>query len=252
MGLKKQWKSKKPYKKTKKAKSVLARSPSGIKLQTPGMTLQIAQRDKVYTFIQRVSGEELTLVSTPLSSYGGIAKYMKQGNAEESYSFAFCMGDVGQRATFTAIFDEYRIDKVVMNFRPLFTANIAASVPLTGASAGVGTIYDPGTIIVCIDNDDYADATSGDLRQCNGSQIIRCVQENDIVVTVNRPKTSVALYQGAFTGYGSVNSGWIDCDSLNVQHFGVKVAIDKYETAAPVLQAWCVDCVYYISFRGVK
>ena len=251
MAIKKQWKSKKPYKKTWKAKSVLARSPSSIKTSPIGVSRGLTQKDKFYTFTQRVSGEALTLYSTPLVSVGGIAKYMRQTNAEDSYSFAFCLNDLSQKTTFTGLFDEYRFDKVVVNFRPLISSNVNASTALTAAGFATQNLVDPGTIIIAIDNDDYSDATSDALRQVSGSQIFRCIQPNDIVVTINRPKISTAVYQGAFTGYGSTNS-WIDCETTAVQHFGVKCAIDAYDSTAPTPQHWCVDCEYTVSFRGVR
>ena len=231
--------------------AVFTRSPSGISTVSPSSgKVSGGISEKVYTFVQRVGGDNMTLVSTALTSIQGVAKYMVQSSAAEvDYAFAFCLNDLGQQATFTGLFDEYRFDKVVLNFRPLKTEQVNAATPLTAAFNTFADSYDSGTMIVAIDQDDYANATFGALQQYSSSLVCRVIQPNDIKVVINRPKVSQALYAGAFTSYGSSRT-WIDCASISVQHFGCKVAIER--GIANLGQLWAVDAEYTVSFRGVR
>jgi len=61
-----------------------------------------------------------------------------------------------------------------------------------------------------------------------------------------RPYVAVALYSGAFSSFGSEPSQWIDCASPNVQHYGLKAALD----VAPSVYTYDLAVRAVVSFRG--
>jgi len=61
-----------------------------------------------------------------------------------------------------------------------------------------------------------------------------------------QPNTAIAVYSGAFTSFGSVPAGWIDCASSTVQHYGMKAAWG----VGAVAQIYNLSVRMLVSFRG--
>jgi len=116
--------------------------------------------------------------------------------------------NVPNYASYTALFDEYKIDEVEVWINPNPLTTLAAST--------VRGLYSSAV--------DYDDA--------NTPSTVATVsdKQNSLTTTVTeshyhkfQPKFAVGTYSGTFVSFGS-STGWIDCGSPNVQHYGLKLA----------------------------
>jgi len=167
------------------------------------------------------------------------------GNAEADFSGAAtnCLSPffslLDQAASWGAIFDQYRIDRVDHVFRPLFAAQ--------NFSSGAGDL--PPSIYTVIDYDDNVTANIASLRQYTSLAI----HEFETFRVSYRPHIALAAYSGAFTSYANVVAGWIDLGSQGVGHFGCKVAVGAGSGVGQTnLQKWRIDTTLTISLRNVR
>lgn len=154
-------------------------------------------------------------------------------------SFAVQLSFLDNVTSFTTLFDQYRFDWCECIFRPMYTAQ-----PLSALSSIiVPQLY---TII------DYDDPTP--LSTLSGMREYQNLQMSELETVVRRfkPHAAMAAYTGSFSGYGNVESPWIDCTSSTVQHYGIKWAIDAGDTGQTALQTWSVTMRVGLSFRNVR
>lgn len=109
-------------------------------------------------------------------------------------------------ATYTSLFDQYRILEVEAWFTP-FAAQGATVFGTQTYAVDLDDVNVPVTIA------SVAEAQSSVISDGGSGTYIRWC-----------PHMAVALFSGAFTSYGNEPAGWIDSASPNVQHFGVKAA----------------------------
>lgn len=136
---------------------------------------------------------------------------------------------------YTALFDQYRINKVKVTFMP--RANSAD----VGSTAGLVKFFS------VIDYDD-ADAPTNltDLLQYENLKTTRCISDHSRVLA---PRFATEVYQSAIaTGY-SARRGWLDCDNPSIQHFGLKWCWQQLPAGA---QSMDLKVDYYLSFKGTK
>jgi hypothetical protein len=139
--------------------------------------------------------------------------------------------NVPNYAAYTAIFDEYKIDEVEVWITPNPVSSVAASTVRGLWSSAV----------------DYDDAnTPASISTVSDKQ-------SNLTTTVDEahyhkwtPKFAVGTYSGTFVSFGS-STGWLDCASPNVQHYGLKVAFSQ---TAGGIQFVSMTSRLTISFRG--
>jgi len=159
-------------------------------------------------------------------------------------SAAFSLQDLDQATSFTAVFDQYRIDRVVMqvktqnNVLNFNTASLANSSP-------------PQTFWV-VDRDDSSVLTT--LAQARQYDNVQEATAMDNVEIDLQPSVTPAVYAaGAFSGYAIVRTGmWLDCNNVSIPHYGVKWAITELAALATDTYYWNVFFYYYVSFRNVR
>jgi len=121
----------------------------------------------------------------------------------------FSLSSNVQNATaYTALFDEYKIDEIEVWINPNPLTTLAASTQRGLYSSAV----------------DYDDAnTPGTISTVSDKQnsLTTAVTENHYHKFV--PRFAYGTYSGTFTSFGST-TGWIDCASPSVQHYGLKIA----------------------------
>jgi len=187
------------------------------------------QNNNIYTFCQYLP--ETTLQqSQPGNLFAG-------GVALSVLSPTLSLLD--QVGSFTGIFDQYRISRVSISFRPFFQkANFTA-----------GTDYVP-LIYTVVDYDDGA--APGSLAYLREYQ--NCTIHEDDAFTVSfEPHVAVAAYgAGAFTSYSNVKSPWIDAVSTNVPHYGLKLGVTAGAAGQTHLQAWQISTQLCVQFRNVR
>jgi hypothetical protein len=147
------------------------------------------------------------------------------------------LASLDQVNTYTALFDQYRIDEVQVTLRPTFNVGIQ----------GLGT---PSPIIyTVIDYDDSsALGTIAAFRQYNN-----CTETQfETVVRSFKPHAAMAAYTGTFVGFANEESPWLDCSSTTIQHYGYKFAIAPPPSSTTSLYSVALTTRMKISFRNVR
>jgi len=165
---------------------------------------------------------------------------VQQAAVETDGALAFQLNDLAQYATFTALYDQYRIRQLDVKMIPAITAYLDST---GGAAKGFNS-----RVWTAIDYDDATALTAVALREYT------TVRENmgtDMICRSFVPHFALAAYSGAFNSYANT-IGWLDCNSAGVQHYGFKWAIEAAPAATSVLQSWRFDVTYYFEFRNVR
>jgi len=159
---------------------------------------------------------------------------------------AFSIADLPQFASYSALFDQYRFDRIRLRF--LFRGT--AGVTNQNSSS-------PNTLLplmyVVIDFDDantLADKNAA--REYDNCQIVRSGESLELDFV---PSFAPATYAGgAFTGYGVVPSPsmWLDIASSGILQYGVKAIIDPLTTASTENIIWDVEAQYVVSFMNIR
>lgn len=132
-------------------------------------------------------------------------------------AMTFSMAGLPNATEFTALFDQYKIMKVKLDFIPFGdTVNLPIST-MTGTTA----LTSPGgPLITAIDYDDnLIPGAASDLLQYQASKVTPVPKRLKMSL---RPKFATEVYRsGIATGYGA-RSGWLDCANSDIPHYGVK------------------------------
>lgn len=173
------------------------------------------------------------IISQPVYDYTGPTNFA--GNGVAGY---FQLGQAPGSSEFTALFDVFRIAGITMRF--IYGQNTQ------DASA---TRAIPNLVLV----HDYDDGTAlsglteyGQYTQCHVHRMDKEFK------TSFQPRTSMAVYNGAFTGYATTSKDiWYDCASSGIQFYGVKWAIDPvvYGAGTTVIGQLSLIIEYNLEFK---
>jgi len=214
--------------KTKRNKHGKQTNKSAIRVAAKdGTTWSVVSQGKPASKLPRVvSNEPFRVIQT----VDGGALLTTSGSAPTFGSIYFTAGGLDQISSFSAIFDQYRIDLVEAWITPQYN-------PANGAQVEYASVidYDDANNLTT-----YAQAT--DYENCVESSIgvghYRCF----------KPHIATAAYSGSFTSYGNLTSPWIDMASTTVQHYGIKIAC---QTISPTSTIHIVYRLHF-SFRNVR
>lgn len=175
------------------------------------------QNSKIYTF-------ERSLAPTVISSSTVTPNF-------QSYSFQ--LNDFPNFGEFTSLFDQYRLERVLIRIIPHST---------------IGSTADPvdGYLAVVVDYDDATNPSSIDaMMEYQNSTIVPATQEFQTSIV---PRAAVAAYSGAFTSYANVGRQWCDVASPAIQHYGFKIGIAQTSS----VRKWSVYRKYTLAFRSPR
>lgn len=180
-------------------------------------------------------------VSTGVSS-----STIYQGGATEVVgAIAFQLSDLDQVSTLSALFDQYRIDRVLLR---ISTKNQNVNL---AQIASPNQAY-PTMRVVCDFDDATAPASTSDLQQYDSCTDLGPGNSMDIVI---EPAVTKAVYaSGAFSGYTVESSSdqWLDIANTSVPHYGVKFAVAALQASATYSYQWTVSAWYTVSFRNTR
>lgn len=169
------------------------------------------------------------------TALGPISLAAASGDFLAGYNFQLSQvgGNVGP---FTALYDQYRIAKVVWQLVPKW------NVSDVNTTAGGGNLP---MIATCIDYDDSNTPPNyGDVLQRQNAKIHRGAK---IITRVFKPCANFVV--DATTGaLNAKQSPWLDVQNINVPHYGVKLAIQGPAVALD----FDVIVKYYLQFRQVR
>jgi len=194
----------------------------------------LSTKQIVYSFTQ----------SSGLTAASGTTTVSASGSATTQWSLGFTIADLPQVASFATIFDQYRIDKVVV--RIMSRNNAVSMVNLTSPN-----LVNPLHAIV-VDRDDISVLGSYQaVVQYDNCQVIQGDTSMDIEL---KPSITPAAYSsGAFSGYVIQDTdAWIDFANTSVLYYGIKGAITQLTASSAQNWVWDINAAYYVSFRKVR
>lgn len=179
-------------------------------------------------------------LTTLTTSAGGGTSYFGLG-------LAFELADLPNVTEFTNLFDQYRLHHVDVEIVPLW--NVA---PTTGTAGGNGNFT--GYCHSVLDFDDATAptaATSGiqSLQQYRSYRLENIVRGRPLRWRLV-PMMALGAYSGAFTSYAAQQPMWIDCNSANVQHYGIKFIFELLDPAGVTsYMDFRINLRYYLELR---
>jgi hypothetical protein len=185
----------------KTPKSSLSARPTTINWNTqamnaPGFLNTIARDHRPYTVVQTSTQGRVLQSQTALFQVG---------------SKFWSTADILQYSSFSAVFDQYKIDFVEVWLTPYGPGSIG-SYPLNTKIYSV------------VDYDDANAPTSLSALQAYENCVTTRASDGHYIKF--KPHIAVAAYGGAFTQFKNEAADWIDVASGSVQHYGVKFGCD--------------------------
>jgi hypothetical protein len=176
---------------------------------------RLLSTDNHCTFVQDAPGVSLT----------------QAAGAAALGAIGFQLSYLDQYTTFTALFDEYKVDWMQITFRPHANAS-----PLT-----VNTVIVPQLITVVDFDDSTAPASLAVLREYDNSQV--SIFETQV-------RTFVPGWVDA--SGETLHNDWLDCAFTGIPFFGCKYGIEAGAGGQTSLQYFSVQIRVQLSFRHVR
>lgn len=167
--------------------------------------------------------------------------------ADTRIGLQFSMNTAVDFGLFTAIFDQYRITKVVVHFVPVKTEVVTRPYDDTTTPNANG---DTPMLAYVIDRDDATTGGDGfdEIRNRQGVIIKKMTSPHSVTFTPSRLRS---VYQSpTTTGYviDTDKYAWLDCATNSIPHYGLKI---MGQTASPAgafrMRYWTT---YHLQFRS--
>lgn len=162
------------------------------------------------------------------------------------WSLYFTLNDLPQMASYSALFDCYRINKAVLKLTPFLTGLTTSNI-----ATGTTATFDECMVTV-LDFDDSTQLTS--LSAAEEYETYKMTPSYKEHTRTLVPAVSSVAYKTALTfGYTQKTKQWVDIANPEVPHYGVKGVIQGPGTAANARrQAWWVRVKLYFSCKQVR
>ena len=162
------------------------------------------------------------------------------------FSYHFTMDEIPQSATFAALFDAYRVNKIVLKFIPMnqFTQLGNGSANLAAQPQWLSTVidYDDNTLLT----------TEGQLLEYETFKQSRPSATHKRVFV---PAMAQQYFKtsGTTIAFGQAKKRWVDAAYLDVEHYGIKGLVNGPAVQASQVQtSWKVYATAYISFKQTR
>ncbi len=185
-------------------------------------------------------------VQSGLSNVGGSsvpANLIQNSAVFLNTTIAFQLSDIPNVSTLAALFDQYRIDKVLLRVK---SRNNAVFVANTASPNGaVPTAYAVRDI-----DDASALSTMSDYLQYD--TCLTFSGEEDFVIELTPSVTKAVFSSGAFSGYTVDQPCWLDIANTSIPHYGVKIGVGGLTASTTSSWAWDVTAEYIVSFMSTR
>lgn len=146
--------------------------------------------------------------------------------------FTFQLADVPNHTEFTALYDQYCIKGVKMEFIPRFNvANLGDTIP---------------ELFSIVDYDGSAPSTEPGFLQYQNLKMTRGTQIHKRYL---KPAVLPQVFQGVTTGYSIKKNQWIDSADDALPHYGVSTWLPTSGANNP---SWDLKVTYYLAFKNVR
>lgn len=154
----------------------------------------------------------------------------------------FTLDSLPNYTELTALYDQYRIVGVKANIINTVPCNVA----VYNAGTGLKEYLVPPTLISAVDLDDASATTTNAILEMESCIIHGGGRKHTRELV---PACAEALYQGAFTGYGSRRNAWIDSSSPSVQHYGLKLGVKNVSSLTAFPGAFQIFITLIVEFK---
>lgn len=168
------------------------------------------------------------------------------GGTDGAFSIFFQMSDLPQVASFSALFDEYKVNYVKYKFTPA-----VEQYAETNVITDTATPFQMQYLNTVLDYDDATNLTS--INQAMEYESFKSTRAGHITVRSGVPSLSNEVYRtgGGTIGYARKSKQWCDMAYTDIPFYLLKGYIDHY-AAAQLQMRWKVIGTAYISFRQVR
>jgi len=168
---------------------------------------------------------ELTLFAPPVTNF------LTTSTTPTAYAAtAFTLSALASSSNLTTVFDQYWIKEIEVLLVPQITeALLTGGVGLIASAIDFDDANVPATM-EAVSNHEHALESAGSCQHYHRFA----------------PQFAVATYSGAFTSF-SQSTGWVDCASPAVQHYGLKA----FSTPTFASQTIALIARYTVRFRGI-
>lgn len=177
-----------------------------------------------------------------------LQNYITTPGAGGGGAISFQLNQLPSSTDFTSLFDQYMIEKVVLQLVPSVTEipQDAGGAALPAASAGYS-----GMLHTVLDFDDNTSPTgSTELMEYDN---VKSTRWNEVHTRVLTPAVAREMYRSAATtGYGQATHQWIDAAYPDVPHYGVKFWVDGFSTAVTPSINFHARIKYYLKMKNVR
>lgn len=168
------------------------------------------------------------------------------GAAGAGYAYAFQLNQIPNQDDFTRLYDQYRIRAIKWQLIPKQGLAVLNSIP-SGPAATAPIMPKIFSVI------DYDDATApGGLDELLQYESVKYTRANKTHTRFLKPAIADEVFgSGITTGYAMRQNAWIDCNSNQVEHYGIRVWAEGSTTFTP---PWNFDimCKFYMEFKNVR
>jgi hypothetical protein len=178
-----------------------------------------------------------------ISGLGSFPFFAAQAATNQFPVIGFELADCDQQATLAGLFDQYKIEEVEMIITP---SNSGVDLHAAASPNQVN----PQCIVVSDYDDATALASFAAAREYDNNVVFNGCQGVHIRM---RPAISLAVYaSGAFSGYAVSGPQWLDCNSNNIPHYGLKFAVQGLSTSSTEFYQWNIQTWYHLAFQNVR
>jgi len=159
---------------------------------------------------------------------------------------SFALDDISDYSNYTAIYDQWRIVGVQVNF--ILRKNVSDQDDTTQ--------YAQWALLTEDHDDATAPTTMATLQGYNSVKQWHFLKTPVFKMFVRPNITAAAFSAGAFTGYTLGRTGhggpWVDCANPDVKYYGIKWGFPSMGGVTSNTYACDIMCKYYIQFRGQR
>jgi len=153
----------------------------------------------------------------------GLASTITLTNTEDSTAYSFAFNDIISSSEFAALYDRYRLDKVIVKLQLITNPDSLLATNTNNANSSLNWFPKVWSIT---DHDDNNTETIAQMKERSGVKC-RILRPNQTLTYAVRPAIAAMMYKTATTtGYGPKWGQWIDMNDIGVPQYGLKLAFD--------------------------
>jgi len=201
---------------------------------------------KTYRGIPRGPRSDYNQVTNVVKTVVDQVTFPGTSGVEKFFSYDMSLDDISDYASYTSIFDQWRIVGVQFSF--VLRKNVADQDDTSQYAQWA---------LITVDHDDATVPTTMASLQGYASCRQWHLLKYPVFKMFFRPTVTNAVFAaGAFTGYsiakGGYNSPWIDCNNPDVKFYGLKGGFPSMGGVSAATYSVDVFRKFYVQFRGQR